>query len=320
MLNIYMWFRNIGKQILFKGLLLCKGDANGEVLVTVRKGPARGIRLKLDFFHQRRESWYWLGKYDESILSMLGKLIQPGWMVWDCGIYLGYYTMFFARQVGPGGKVYAFEPDRNNLQRSRRHAALNDFEDRIQFVHAAIAGQANEVSFLLRKNNNSRILSIPTHMDEIRDAIRKGDGDCIETIKAVTLDQSCILYGRPQLVKLDIEGAEIEALQGAAAVGKLHRPYMVIESHNPATDKAIEQFALQYNFRLYSFLEQRLLADGEGCRGTMLLIPEEKDKCFLLDGQKPPRRDVCPNPKSSTAKALRTPRRNASLGENERNS
>src|SRR5437899_1241109 len=94
-----------GVSSVMTGLL---GDSEGLVTLATRSGPAKGLRFRLDL-ERRLEYAYWFGKYDIEILEVLERICKPGSVVWDCGVYLGYYTCTLARMVGPSGKVVSFE-------------------------------------------------------------------------------------------------------------------------------------------------------------------------------------------------------------------
>ena len=85
------------------------GDHDGMVTLPILFGPARGLKIRADL--AKRKDVYFLGKYDRHVLSVIMPLIRPGWTIWDCGTYIGFYTQFFARRVGPAGRVMAIELD-----------------------------------------------------------------------------------------------------------------------------------------------------------------------------------------------------------------
>ena len=90
------------------------------------------------------------------ILDQVMPFVQRVSTIWDCGTYIGYYTLVFARSVGPAGRVVAIELDLRNLKRTQANAALNRLTN-IQFVNAAIGAPVGEVDFIVDDGTNSHL-------------------------------------------------------------------------------------------------------------------------------------------------------------------
>ena len=137
----------------------------------------------------------WLGAYERKNALLLASLCQPGMTVFDVGANAGYFTILFATAVGEHGRVIAFEPDPQNLLALNRHASLNRLSDVI-VVGSAVADRGGQTNFdcsaSMGKVANEGALKVPT----------------------CSLDD----YRMPDLVKMDIEGGEVIALQGAGNI------------------------------------------------------------------------------------------------------
>ena len=72
--------------------------------------------------------------------------IRQGATVFDVGANLGAYTLLFAQWVGPAGRVFAFEPSAASRSGLARHVHLNELEDRVEIVSAAVANRTGTVS------------------------------------------------------------------------------------------------------------------------------------------------------------------------------
>jgi FkbM family methyltransferase len=147
-----MSFRSSMKDHAYRIVTAILGDADSMVTTPVLSGPGRGLRIRADL---RKDPYFW-GKYDRSILEQVLPLVKPGWTVWDCGTYLGYYTLIFARRVGPTGRVVAIELDSRNLKRTRENAEANGMIN-IDYVNAAIGAPAGEVEFVVDDGTNSHL-------------------------------------------------------------------------------------------------------------------------------------------------------------------
>ncbi len=130
--------------------------------------------------------------------------VRPGDVVLDVGANVGAYTLLFGQWVKPGGRVYAFEPAPDAFAGLVRHVELNGLTDVVTFVRAAAGERSGKV----------RIVS-----DGIAGTNRvafAADDAGGEEVRAVSLDDFCGREGiTPALVKIDVEGWELEVLRGA---------------------------------------------------------------------------------------------------------
>jgi FkbM family methyltransferase len=168
-------------------------------VVRVRSGINKGLRWVVgSSIHG-----CWLGHYEIEKQAVIRELVKPGMRVFDVGANAGFYTLAFARLVGEGGHVWAFEPHEANLQNLRRHVALNNFAN-VTVVPAAVAERAGVARFASGASNSMG------HLTE--------GGIC--DVQTVSLDEFCVQAGIdcPDLIELDIEGGESLALKGAGHV------------------------------------------------------------------------------------------------------
>jgi len=249
------------------------GDAEGYVTLATLRGPARGLCFRLDLQGQV-ESGYWLGYYDLHVLQALTRICRPGWTIWDCGIHLGYYTASFARLVGPMGKVVAIEPDPNNLRRAQANTRLNRLHN-VTFAPVAIGGPCGEVDFVVSANTNSHLPGMYVGASAAEYRAREQAKTLIR-VRCISLDEAYTTEGlaAPDLVKLDIEGAEAEGLQHVAALAEDRRPLIILELHNPECDAAAWQFAQRYTYSLQSLNTGQLISRAEDVGGTLLCAPQ----------------------------------------------
>lgn len=261
--------RTLLKDAAYKAATSILGDSDGLVRLPVIRGPARGLRFRLDLVH-RKEAYFW-GRYDRSLIERIAPIIQPGWVVWDCGTYIGFYTGIFGRLVGPSGTVVAIEPDPRNLRRTQENMKLNGLSN-IRYENAAVGKPCGETEFLLNDNSNSHLpgyyvggnrdkwLNMETQLKKIR-------------IPCFSLDQ---LYTdrslpKPNLIKLDIEGAEKDGLSFAVRLVREARPLIVLELHNRECDEAAWYFAQNVGYRIVSLDSGLPLIRKEDVMGTLLL-------------------------------------------------
>lgn len=128
---------------------------------------------------------------------------RPGGVVLDVGANVGAYSVLFGRWVAPEGRVYAFEPAAAALAGLRRHLALNGVDGVVRAVHAAVSDREGTAALAgAGGQGTARLAGEGNH-----------GGDTVET---VTIDGFCAREGTlPTLIKIDVEGWELEALRGA---------------------------------------------------------------------------------------------------------
>jgi FkbM family methyltransferase len=264
--------RNLLKKIFYSSIELFKSDAEGYSTISVLNGQTKGLTLRLKL---QQESAYFWGSYDENLLVLINRIAKPDWSMWDCGTYIGMYTVFFAKITNNQGKVFSFEPDKVNLARTQQNVALNNF-NHVTFVNIAVADTDGDLQFFVGGNTNSH-LPIgwigSTKEDYQKIEVKK------ETIqvKANTLNTMAELYGVPNFIKIDIEGAEITALNHAQKLVDSRKTIFLIESHNPETDARIFNFAKEANYLLRQAEQPNypLIVDIKHSQGTMLAYPAE---------------------------------------------
>ena len=143
------------------------------------------------------------GVYSPLQTAVVKKHVKPGNIVVDVGANIGFFTLIFARLVGPRGRVFAFEPDPENFELLRRNVELNGYEN-VTLVQKAVS-RANGSTRLYLSNEN-------TAGHRIYDSQQSWPS--IE-IEAVRLDDYLADKVAPvDFLKMDIEGSELAALEG----------------------------------------------------------------------------------------------------------
>lgn len=269
--------RSTIKRFVFGIATRLLGDENGRLEVRTLTGPARGTRLRLDLVGNY-EMGYFIGSYERDIADRLSTFVKRGWVVWDVGTYIGYYTCLLAKLVGGDGKVIAIEADARNLALTRQNVAINGLSN-VAFVAAAVGAPDTEVEFVLADGSNSHISG--TWIGAKQDAYA-GTEMRARAVRMTckTLDQIWLegLASRPDLIKLDIDGAEERAFQYLDTLGSAVRPIFLVELHNPDCDKAAWRFAERCNYSIEGFDNRETFINAESVHGTVLLTPREKQK------------------------------------------
>jgi FkbM family methyltransferase len=162
------------------------------------------------------------GSYEREQTRLLRSLVPRGGTVLDVGAHTGYYTVLASSLVGPSGRVRAFEPHPRNARFLRRHVRLNRCHNTVVEEAAVAAGPG---SAMFGGGSGSGTGSL------------RPDGT--HEVRTVGLDDYCGRHGlRPDLIKVDVEGAEAQVLRGAAVTLREERPVVLLSTHGPAAHAA----------------------------------------------------------------------------------
>jgi FkbM family methyltransferase len=157
----------------------------------------------------------WLGLYEHEKQRQIAREVRANTIFYDVGAHVGFYSLLASVLVG-SGKVYAFEPAPRNLAYLRQHLVLNCVAN-VDVLPVAISDRVGTASFCVDLTSYTGHLS--------------GEGAFV--VRTEALD-SLVENGRippPDHVKMDIEGAELKALNGAQKTLQRYRPVLFLATH-----------------------------------------------------------------------------------------
>lgn len=192
-----------------------------EALVRLYGRATRGGALDRPRPRRAYESVYLMYKrlIEAGPVGGLRGFVATGSTVIDVGANIGFFSLYFARWVGPEGRVIAIEPETRNIASLRRRVARAEMSDVVTCIHAAAADRSGQV----------RLALTPGHPGDHHLA------DNGEPVAAVVLDELAATDPRPvTLIKIDVQGAESMVLAGAHRLIRRHRPAIFIEVHEPS--------------------------------------------------------------------------------------
>lgn len=163
-------------------------------------------------------------------------------VVIDAGANCGHLSIFFSKLVGPNGKIFAFEPDKFNIERIHKNKGLNeDLADNIKIQDLLLWDKNELIDFYEAGTVGSSAVWMPDNEH------------CVKK-QAVTIDDwvKDNNISKLDFIKMDIEGAEIEALDGAVETIKTLKPDFAIASYHivngEKTHIKVEQFFAKMNY------------------------------------------------------------------------
>ena len=185
------------------------------------------------------ESRYRRGDYEPGLSGALCRLIRPGFTCADVGAHHGYFSLLLAKAVGSEGRVVAFEASPANARVLRRNLALNRLTGRVDVVEAVVAdGSRTTYPLWPARSGGSTEWTLSEEFAARADAVPVVREPRV--VSGTTLDEA--LRGRPpNLLKIDVEGAEALVLAGAVGILREVRPLIVLEFHRELGWPAIER-------------------------------------------------------------------------------
>jgi FkbM family methyltransferase len=173
--------------------------------------------------------------------AMLRHLVRPGGVVYDCGANLGLYPRFLVGTLG-AGRVVAFEPSPDNRRFLAANLALGGIADRVTVLPMALADEDGMAEFQVDDvQTSSGTLSKVTGgtASEGRRNLRLApltDQVLCRRLDTVVTEEK---LPPPDVIKIDVEGAEALVLRGAAGLLRERRPALVVELHGPEPAQAV---------------------------------------------------------------------------------
>ena len=191
------------------------------------------------------------GSYEPDNARVLQAMTLPDTWLFDVGANLGLMSIpVLAAQ--PKANVLSFEPSKNSLPYLRRSIAESPYGDRWQLVPKAVGERSGRVGFALASPENALFDGL---LDTARVAV-----SCETEVEMTTLDTEWERLGRPAVsaIKIDVEGAELRVLDGAARCLASQRPALLLEwsaTNLPAyntTPESLLVFAESSGYRVHT--------------------------------------------------------------------
>ena len=183
-----------------------------------------GETIQLYFREDLGRQVLFTGGYEEREIAELCKYILAGGTVFDVGANIGLSALEFARSAGPQGRVFAFEPHPDTAARLRDNLAQNAITS-TTIIQAAVGAAAGQVTF-----HESAHPTLSSASVIPPDLVRSFD------VPVTTVDIAWAEAGKPVVcaLKIDVEGGELEVLQGARELLQRDHPAVLLEAWGAA--------------------------------------------------------------------------------------
>jgi FkbM family methyltransferase len=181
---------------------------------------------------------YLQGCDDVVLFRMFERLVSPGASAIDVGANIGIHTCVLSKCVGEQGVVYAYEPVKANVRDLKSNLQINQITN-VVVRDVGVGSQAGSVPFHFTEDN------------DFNKGMSRYDPDAKRTIPVVALDDDLQSIENIALIKIDVEGMELDVIKGSRDLLGKHRPYLVVELNQ--NDWSLSDLAelLPYKHRVF---------------------------------------------------------------------
>lgn len=187
----------------------------------------------------------WQSTQAKGLLRWVKRFVQPGMRVWDLGANQGIFSLAASACAGPNGRVVAFEPDLFLVDLIRRSLASGTHLGApVQLLPIAVSDSACIAEFQIAKTDRAL-----NHLSSAKGNPRAGDARERVSVICQSLDWLMSQLDKPDLLKIDVEGAELALLQGGTRLLQEARPILILETA-PEHVRAVAELlhGLDYSF------------------------------------------------------------------------
>ena len=206
--------------------------------LTIQGGYLQGTKFR-KFMHTFHED-YIAGDYESELQEILISIVKPGSVFYDVGSNIGFMALLTAKLVGPEGFVVAFEPGPKTARQLASQVAANKFRN-VLVEECAVSDKVGTSRF--QTNTYSVMASLADDKSGVTDS-------AMQVVRTTMLDHFIITHKVPQVLKIDVEGAELAVIAGAQKLLTEHRPILVVELHSEALSQGFHQMMTDLNYQV----------------------------------------------------------------------
>ena len=193
--------------------------------IPILQGPLRGMRLPTNTAIKNSRMLF--GNYEVDLVNQIINFPYTVNVAYDIGAHVGYMTLALSKLAQRfDGKVLAFEPHPENAQGIDGLRSINNLRGKIKLMKLALCDKVGDQNLILGPS---------AYMHKVEGV---GLGECEDhyprmNVSGSTVDHLVFIEGcpKPDIVKIDVEGAEVLVLEGGLVTIKRYSPALFIEVH-----------------------------------------------------------------------------------------
>lgn len=249
--------------------------------VSIRRSAAlvTGQRMSVNPFDAVGGAIYRDGCFEPETVAYVQSILKPGMTFVDVGANIGQYTLIASRSVGPAGRVFSFEPHPHTFAELNRHVAMNDAKN-VQTFECALSDSKGKAKLWLGYSDNAGANSLNPTINT--------SGHSVE-IKTERMDDQLRDVDRIDLMKIDVEGAELLVLNGGIETIERTMPILVVEFSDERftagfgySNSDIVQWLTARGFQLFHIRADGLVPfshNAEGWENVACIPPAQYPPC-----------------------------------------
>jgi FkbM family methyltransferase len=250
------WIKNVPGIAGLQRWLVARFLSDEPFVHTINVGPAAGLRFEVTL---PLDKLVWAGVYEPEFTSAIVEHVKPGDVCYDIGGYRGYISGVMA--LAGASKVFVFEPLPANQMAVRRLCELNS-QLPIDIIAVAL-GNIDGLAALK--------VMLDASMGKLANSSFQVEAPAITEMRVMVRRIDSLLQSReippPNVVKIDVEGAELDVLSGALDMLRVFRPTLFLEAHGGALEEACSQQLLRLGYKV-----RRLEDDIDGRESARHLV------------------------------------------------
>jgi FkbM family methyltransferase len=216
-----------------------------EFVHRINAGPAKGLIYPVSLPQDKQ---IWTGTWESKFSTQVCSHVSPGDVCYDIGGHRGFLSGVMV--MAGAGEVHCFEPNPENAQQIRQVIGLNP-KSEIHLHEMALCDIDGDAEFLVMPSSSMGKLAQSTFQES-------ATNESLIAVKTHQLDTlvSTGAIPPPNLIKIDVEGAELTVLKGAKATLNKHRPTVFLEFHSRQLGTACRALLQNHGYQIKAVAER----------------------------------------------------------------